>query len=92
MKRIKGIVCYFNDKLYFFIQKMTVEKKRTGIASARDPLRMAAAMRDACSAGRQAYLAGRIPRRLYANASSPNEGLIADCEPRPVQRSGGASS
>jgi thiazole synthase len=52
----------------------------TGIASARDPLRMAAAMRDACSAGRNAYLAGRIPRRLYANASSPEEGVIT---PRP---------
>ncbi len=49
----------------------------TGIASAREPLRMAAAMRDACSAGRQAYLAGRIPRKLYANASSPTDGLIA---------------
>jgi hypothetical protein len=49
----------------------------TGIASAREPLRMAAAMRDACSAGRQAFLAGRIPRRLYANASSPSEGVIA---------------
>jgi thiazole synthase len=48
----------------------------TGIASARDPLRMAAAMRDACSAGRQAFLAGRIPRRLYANASSPVDGMI----------------
>jgi thiazole synthase len=52
----------------------------TGIASARDPLRMAAAMRDACAAGRNAFLAGRIPRRLYANASSPLEGAI---EPRP---------
>lgn len=48
----------------------------TGIAAARDPRRMAAAMRDACSAGRQAFLAGRIPRKLYANASSPLEGLI----------------
>jgi thiazole synthase len=48
----------------------------TGIASAREPLRMAAAMRDACSAGRQAFLAGRIPRRLYANASSPVDGVI----------------
>ncbi len=48
----------------------------TGIASAREPLRMAAAMRDACNAGRQAFLAGRIPRKLYANASSPLEGLI----------------
>jgi thiazole synthase len=49
----------------------------TGIASARDPLRMAAAMRDACTAGRNAFLAGRIARKLYANASSPTEGLIA---------------
>ncbi len=48
----------------------------TGIASAREPLRMAAAMRDACSAGRQAFLAGRIPRKLYANASSPETGVI----------------
>ncbi len=48
----------------------------TGIASARDPLLMAAAMRDACIAGRNAYRAGRIPRRLYANASSPMENLI----------------
>jgi len=36
----------------------------SGIAGAREPLRMAAAMRDACIAGRNAYLAGRIPRRL----------------------------
>jgi thiazole synthase len=49
----------------------------TGIASAREPLRMAAAMRDACRAGRNAFLAGRIPRKLYANASSPVEGVIA---------------
>jgi thiazole synthase len=53
----------------------------TGIASAREPLRMAAAMRDACSAGRQAYLAGRIEKRLYANASSPTEGLIRPAAP-----------
>ncbi len=49
----------------------------TAIAGAREPLRMAAAMRDACKAGRQAFLAGRIPRKLYANASSPLEGTIA---------------
>lgn len=54
----------------------------TGIASAREPLRMAAAMRDACSAGRQAFLAGRIARKLYANASSPTEGLIAGAGPK----------
>jgi thiazole synthase len=48
----------------------------TAIAGARDPLRMAAAMRDACRAGRNAFLAGRIERKLYANASSPLEGVI----------------
>ena len=48
----------------------------SGIALAKDPLRMAAAMKHACIAGRQAFLAGRIPRRLYANASSPLEGRI----------------
>jgi thiazole synthase len=49
----------------------------TGIAHARDPLRMAHAMRHACAAGRLAYLAGRIPRKMYAQASSPMEGRIA---------------
>jgi thiazole synthase len=49
----------------------------TGIAHARDPLCMAHAMRHACTAGRLAYLAGRMPRRLYAQASSPMEGRIA---------------
>src|SRR6476469_5661586 len=49
----------------------------TAIASAKDPLRMAWAMRYACDAGRLAYLAGRIPKKLYANASSPMDGLIA---------------
>ncbi|RIK73092.1 MAG: thiazole synthase [Planctomycetota bacterium] len=48
----------------------------TGIAHAKDPLRMADAMRHALHAGRLAYLAGRIPKRLYATASSPEEGLI----------------
>ena len=48
----------------------------TAIAHAADPLRMAAAMRAACDAGRLAFLAGRIPRRLYATASSPDEGTI----------------
>src|SRR5207244_8813281 len=38
----------------------------TGIASAQDPLRMACAMRFACEAGRLAYLAGRMPKKLYA--------------------------
>jgi thiazole synthase len=49
----------------------------TAIAHAGDPLRMAWAMRQACEAGRLAYLAGRIPRKLYAQASSPMEGRIA---------------
>jgi thiazole synthase len=49
----------------------------TGIAHAQDPLRMAHAMRQACESGRLAYLAGRIPRKLYAQASSPMEGRIA---------------
>lgn len=49
----------------------------TGIAHAKDPLRMARAMRHACAAGRLAHLAGRIPKRLYAAASSPIEGRIA---------------
>src|SRR4029078_706354 len=47
----------------------------TAIASAKDPVRMAWAMRFACDAGRLAYLAGRIPKKLYANASSPTEGM-----------------
>ena len=49
----------------------------TGIAAATDPERMALAMRDAVVAGRNAYLAGRMPRRLYASASSPLGDLIA---------------
>jgi thiazole synthase len=49
----------------------------TGIAGARDPLSMAHAMRHACEAGRLASLAGRIPKKLYAQASSPMEGRIA---------------
>ncbi len=48
----------------------------TGIASARDALKMAHAMKNACLAGRQAYEAGRIPKRLYATASSPEEGVV----------------
>ena len=49
----------------------------TGIAHAKDPLRMAYAMRYGCEAGRLAFLGGRIPRKLYAQASSPMEGRIA---------------
>ncbi len=53
----------------------------TGIAGAKDPLTMAHAMRRACEAGRLANLAGRIPRKLYATASSPLDGLIAPARP-----------
>jgi thiazole synthase len=48
----------------------------TAIAHAKDPILMAEAMRAAVDAGRKAYLAGRMPKRLYANASSPEAGLI----------------
>ena len=48
----------------------------TAIAHARDPVGMAAAMKHASIAGRLAYRSGRIPKRLYATASSPEEGLI----------------
>jgi thiazole synthase len=47
----------------------------SAIARAQDPVRMAAAMRAAVEAGRLARTAGRIPRRLYATPSTPNEGL-----------------
>lgn len=49
----------------------------SAIAHAADPVRMAWAMRQACSAGRLAYLAGRMPKKLYAQASSPMDGRIA---------------
>ena len=49
----------------------------TGIAGAEDPVAMATAMRHAIEAGRLARKAGRIPRKLYATASSPTEGVIA---------------
>jgi thiazole synthase len=48
----------------------------TGIAGARDPVRMARAMKLAVEAGWLARHAGRIPRKLYATASSPLDGLI----------------
>lgn len=48
----------------------------SAIAHARDPVRMSIAMKYAALAGREAYLSGRIPRRLYATASSPEEGVI----------------
>lgn len=54
----------------------------TGIAHARDPLLMARAMKAAVEAGRMAYLAGRIPKKLYATASSPETGTISAARPR----------
>src|SRR5690606_12662127 len=49
----------------------------TAIALAREPVRMANAMKLAVEAGRQAYLSGRMPKKLHAAASSPLEGLLA---------------
>lgn len=49
----------------------------TAIAGAKDPVKMARAMKLAVEAGRLAYEAGRIPRRLYATASSPLDGLAS---------------
>lgn len=54
----------------------------TAIAHAADPVRMARAMQAACAAGRLAYRSGRIPRRLYATASSPDEGIISPSQRR----------
>ncbi|HET9834729.1 MAG TPA: thiazole synthase, partial [Rhodanobacteraceae bacterium] len=48
----------------------------TAIAGARDPVRMAHAMKLAVEAGRAAFQAGRIPRKRYASASSPVDGTI----------------
>ena len=48
----------------------------TAIAGAREPATMATSMKHAVIAGRLAYLAGRIPRKMYATASSPTEGII----------------
>jgi len=48
----------------------------TGIAGAQDPALMAEAMKHGVIAGRQAYLASRMPKKLYATASSPLEGVV----------------
>ncbi|MBI4568716.1 MAG: thiazole synthase [Planctomycetes bacterium] len=48
----------------------------TGVARAKEPVRMARAMKAACEAGRDAFLAGRIPRKLYGSPSSPPEGRV----------------
>ncbi|HTL53517.1 MAG TPA: thiazole synthase [Planctomycetota bacterium] len=62
----------------------------TGVACAKDPVKMAAAMKHALEAGRLAGQAGRIPKKLYATASSPLEGMIGPAT-RP-QRSGGVEA
>jgi thiazole synthase len=48
----------------------------SAIAHAQNPVLMASAMKKAVEAGREAFLAGRMPRKLYASASSPLDGLI----------------
>jgi thiazole synthase len=48
----------------------------TAIAAARDPVLMASAMKKGIQAGREAFLAGRMPKKRYASASSPIDGLI----------------
>jgi thiazole synthase len=48
----------------------------TAIAEAQEPAQMATAMKLAIQAGRLAYLSGRMPRRLYASASSPLQGVV----------------
>ncbi|MCH7526984.1 MAG: thiazole synthase, partial [Planctomycetes bacterium] len=48
----------------------------TGIAGAKDPVQMARAMAHAVQAGRLAFLSGRIPKKRYATASSPTDGII----------------
>jgi len=52
----------------------------SAIARARKPVRMATAIRHAAEAGRLAYLSGRIPRKFYADASSPAEGLVTSAD------------
>jgi thiazole synthase len=48
----------------------------SGIAHAEEPVLMASAMKHAVIAGREAYLAGRMPKKLYATATSPLEGVV----------------
>ena len=48
----------------------------TAVAAADDPIRMARAVKNACSAGRDSFLAGRMDKRMYASASSPQSNLI----------------
>ena len=60
----------------------------TAIAGAREPVLMASAMCDAVVAGRKAFLAGRISRRLYASASSPMDGIIGSPSSHHEQKAG----
>jgi len=55
---------------------VTAVLMNTGIAGAKDPVMMAEAMKHAVLAGRLAFLAGRIPKKSYATASSPQEGVL----------------
>mgnify|MGYP002700881196 FL=1 len=48
----------------------------TALAAAKDPILMAGAMKKAVEAGREAYLAGRMPKKQYASASSPIDGMF----------------
>ena len=48
----------------------------SAVAHAKKPVLMASAMKKAIEAGREGFLAGRMPKRVYANPSSPGEGLI----------------
>jgi len=50
----------------------------TAVAEAQHPVQMAEAMRKAVEAGRLAHRAGRVPKRLYAKASSPTAGRVGD--------------
>jgi len=59
----------------------------TAIAHANDPVLMAEAMCEAVRAGRKAFLAGRMPKRRYANASSPTTGLVASGAPAGASKS-----
>jgi len=81
---IKGILT-IQDCQYVFIDTPGIHKPKhllgehmtnTAIAQAQNPMLMAEAMKHAVQAGRMSYLAGRIPKRPYATASSPIDGMI----------------
>jgi len=69
-------ICAFRDVTIAMELGVDGVLLNTGIAHAKDPRRMALAMKAACLAGRLAWLSGRIPKRLYATASSPEAGTI----------------